>query len=351
MRGARRSKAPAIVAGIVVLGALIIVAVLFLKPNRPAAAPGKAITLTIEDGIGSAGVADKLKSAGLIDSTLLFRFHLLRLGARSQLQSGTHHFIAGWSYARIILELRQATGPPAVKVTFPEGQSIAQMDSVLQDKLGLPAQAFSRYAAHAAPDFVARYPFLADAYDGSLQGFLFPDTYEFAADITPAEVCAEMLARFWSVYSKLEAPATSPTGEPFAPADYVTVASLVEKEVSVPSERPLVASVIYNRLERDMKLQLCSTVQFLLPGSAKNKLRLTEDDVATPSPFNTYLNFGLPPGPIANPGKAALEAAIRPAQTSYLFFVLTGKDGSQTFASTPEEFAAAQAKSQEVFGR
>ncbi|MCL2655089.1 MAG: endolytic transglycosylase MltG [Coriobacteriia bacterium] len=321
--------------------------VFFLKPNHSALPGGKQISFVIAPGTSSAQISANLKRVGLIDSTTIFRFRLLRTGATSNLKAGVHHLVVGWNYERIILELQQAPRIPTVKVTIPEGSSIDQIAATLHAKLGLSAAAFSAYASKAAPDFAPEYPFLAGAYDDSLQGYLFPDTYAFPKDITIEEVCDEMLARFDQVWTQIVPIPTSVDST----ARLVTIASLVEKEVSVPSERPLVASVINNRLEQGMKLQLCSTVQFLLPGPAKNKLRLTNEDLATPSPYNTYLRAGLPPGPIANPGKAALEAALKPAHTTYLYFVLTGKDGSQTFASTSAGFEAAKQKSKEVFGQ
>jgi len=333
---------------VLLLGALY---ALFLRSNNPALSDGRQVTFVVAPGESTAKIAANLKRAGLIDNVTIFRFRLLRSGLTTTLKAGTHKLTAGMDYERIILELRQSPGVPSAKVTIPEGANIDRIAVILQDKIGLSAADFKAYAEAAAPDFVTQYPFLAGAYDDSLEGFLFPDTYQFSVSISAPEVCAQMLARFQSVYGGLPAPAAGAANRDFSPAQYVTIASLVEKEVSVPAERPLVASVIYNRLDRSMKLQLCSTVQFLLPDPSKNKLRLTTEDLATPSPYNTYLNSGLPPGPIANPGKAALQAALNPARTDYLYFVLTGKDGSQTFASTAAEFEAAKAKSKEVFGQ
>ena len=128
----------------------------------------------------------------------------------------------------------------------------------------------------------------------------------------------------------------------------VTMASIIEREARIPKERPLVSSVIYNRLARDMKLEICATVEYVLPG---NRFRLSWKETRTPSPYNTYLHKGLTPGPISNPGLASLKAAASPADTDFIFYVLTGKDGSQTYASNAADFAKAKRKSKEVFGR
>jgi len=330
-----------------VVAALAVIAVFFMWPNSSRLAQGTQVDFVIAPGTNSTQIAADLKHAGLIGNETIFRFRLQRLGAGSNLIAGTHLLVSGWSYERIILALSSSPTSTAVKVVIPEGSNIARIATILHDRLGLSAAAFEAYATTAASDFKQQYPYLESAYNGSLEGYLFPDTYQFPKSSTPQEICAEMLGRFDQVWAGLQ-----PSGHSnYSIAQLVTVASLVEKEVSVPTERPLVASVIYNRLDRNMRLQLCSTVQILLPDPAKNKLRLTAVDLATPSPYNTYLHAGLPPGPIANPGKAALEAALKPAQTSYLYFVLTGKDGSQTFASTSAEFETAKLKSKEVFGQ
>jgi len=129
--------------------------------------------------------------------------------------------------------------------------------------------------------------------------------------------------------------------------DVAIIASILERETKLPKEFPLVSSVIYNRLQKPMRLQLCATVLYTLP---EGTTKLTEKDLETRSPYNTYIRDGLPPGPISNPGLAALQAAANPAKTSYLYYVLTGKDGSQTFAETYEEFLKAKQVNKQVFG-
>jgi len=327
--------------------ALATLYVFFLRPNHPALPAGKQVSFVVEPGTSSAQIGANLKQAGLIDSATIFRFRLARSGSGTNLKAGTHLLTAGSNYDQLILALRQAPSVPAIKVTIPEGSNIDRIAAILQERLGLSAASFSSYAKAAAPSFATQYPYLKSAYNGSLEGYLFPDTYQFPKDSTPEAICAEMVGRFNQVWASL----SSSYHSSYSIAHLVTIASLVEKEVSVPTERPLVASVIYNRLDKGIKLQLCSTVQMLLPDPSKNKLRLTNEDLATPSPYNTYLHAGLPPGPIANPGEAALQAALSPAKTTYLYFVLTGKDGSQTFASTSQEFEAAKAKSKTVFGQ
>ena len=119
----------------------------------------------------------------------------------------------------------------------------------------------------------------------------------------------------------------------------ITLASIIEREIKVDDERPLAASVFYNRIAQGMRLQSCATVQFIL---GERKAKLTNEETQIDSPYNTYINEGLPPAPIASPGMKSIEAAINPAQTDYLFFVLTGDDGSHTFTSTYEDHLKAK---------
>jgi UPF0755 protein len=125
----------------------------------------------------------------------------------------------------------------------------------------------------------------------------------------------------------------------------VTLASMIEREARLAEERPLVSSVIYNRLAIGMKLEIDATIEYVIK---KNRPRLPNSDLAVESPYNTYKYAGLPPGPIASPGLASLEAAAAPAQTEYIYYVLTGTDGSHTFCVTYEEFLVAKEKSREV---
>jgi UPF0755 protein len=243
-------------------------------------------------------------------------------------------------------------GPPrqdVVQVTIPEGRSIDRMALILEESMNFSAEDFTQIAQEGAPEFAGEFPFLIGAFDDSLEGYLFPDSYEFFQDATVHDVIRQMLQRFDYVWNSLEEPSGDAIN--MTPGELVIIASLVEMESSLERERPLVSSVIYNRLAIDRKLQFCSTVQFLMPGEDRQRLRLTYAETQVPSPYNTYMNVGLPPGPISNPGRQALDAALHPANTDYIYFVLTGEDGSQTFASNTADFERARQLSREVFGQ
>lgn len=188
----------------------------------------------------------------------------------------------------------------------------------------------------------------------SLEGFLFPSTYQFSRNATPEEIAAAMVRQFRDEWSKLQTevhssdakapasahsrakPASDSPAVSLSPAQIVTLASLIERETPQPSERPIVASVFYNRLKLGVPLQCDPTVQYALDLAGKPTLKVTPGDLRVESPYNTYLHRGLPPGPIANPGDASLRAAIDPAHTKYLYFV-ANDSGGHFFSRTLEE--------------
>jgi UPF0755 protein len=311
---------------------------------------GREIAVDIEVGSSVAAIAAQLEDKGVIDNATTFRLHVRLADAEESLLAGNYQMYAGMSYADVIAMLVE--GPPrrdVVTVTIPEGRSIDRMADVLEEHLDFTADEFIELAQNGAPEFVTSFPFLSGAFDDTLEGYLFPDTYEFFEDATKHDVIEAMLLRFESVWNEL-GEATGPARDK-SPAELVVIASLVEMESSLARERPLVSSVIYNRLAINRKLQFCSTVQFLIPGEERQRLRLTYEQIQVPSPYNTYMNVGLPPGPISNPGRQALDAALHPASTDYIYFVLTGEDGSQTFASNSADFERARQISREVFGQ
>ncbi|MCL2525695.1 MAG: endolytic transglycosylase MltG [Coriobacteriia bacterium] len=348
--------------GIVLLSVLIIltlagvgVGYYVLMSGGPAAtAAGEAgveKTIVIPSGSSTSAIADILYDSGMVNSALSFRVQARLAGADGSFMAGTYQMHTGMSKDEIFAMLQ--AGPPrqdVVKVTLPEGRSIDRMGTLLEEAgMSFSAEEFTTLGKTGAAQFAGEFPFLVGAFNDSMEGYLFPDTYEFFEDATVEDVITQMLRRFEAVWNTLDAP-TGPAAD-MSPAQLVTIASLVEMESSLSSERPLVSSVVYNRLAINRKLQFCSTVQYLLPGEERQRLRLTYAQTEVPSPWNTYMNDGLPPGPISNPGREALDAALHPASTDYIYFVLTGTDGSQTFASNTAEFNRARQLSREVFGQ
>lgn len=215
-------------------------------------------------------------------------------------------------------------------VTVPEGWTMYDIGNQLQQQ-----------------DICSKQDFLAAARDTSLisdlaphakslEGFLFPSTYQFTRHTTCRQIAATMVHRFRTVWGSLQVPRFPQLPQNMTPEDALTVASLVERETPNPAERPLVAGVFYNRLRLGYPLQCDATVQYalLLKGHAMGDVK--HDDLLVDSPYNTYQHRGLPPGPISNPGEAALQAALAPENTEYLYFV-ANDHGGHFFSKTLEE--------------
>ncbi len=229
-------------------------------------------------------------------------------------------------------------GAPTIvaRVTFPEGLRREEMAQILKDKVGMPPQ---RYLELTAPG--ARGRALAGAKEArSLEGFLFPATYDITEGMTPAQVVDAQVAAYRQNTANIDY--SYAREKNLTRYDVLIVASMIEREVRVPDERALVAGVIYNRLRKGMILGIDATVQYAL-GSWKTEL--TVSDLATNSPYNTRKFTGLPPGPICNPGAASINAAAHPKGT-YLYYVARNDgSGGHYFARTPAEFEKAVARS------
>ena len=294
---------------------------------------GPAVSIEVPSGASGAQVGELLAEKGLIEHEGLFRLALrLNPPTGAGIRHGVYELPKGHS-ARQLLQ-RMLKGPDRnlladqVKLTIPEGLSVAQIAEQFEN----PAL----FAASAAdPELIAKVGIEAE----SLEGFLMPNTYFFDDKPSEKEAAQRMVEQFLRDYDRLlqEVPGASA----FDKKTIVTVASLIEEEARTDDERPLVASVIYNRLKLGMPLQMDSTLQFAL---GKYGQRMLDVDKQVDSPYNTYKYRGLPPGPIANPGTASLRAAMQPAQTDYLYFVSNADGKSHTFSRTLAEHNEAVAR-------
>jgi UPF0755 protein len=285
-----------------------------------------------------------LAAAGVVDNALMFRYQARQSGLDSSLKPGEYDLATGMPYDLVLEKL--SAGPPivTVNVTIPEGFTARQVAERFAAKAGVSGDELLALVTTGASEFAATHPYLEGAYNGSLEGFLFPATYTVKPGVTAREVVEMMLDHFDEQTTGLDLTYAQSRGLDLV--DVVVIASILEREAQLPEEFPLVSSVIYNRLAKPMRLQLCATVLYTMPAGTTS---LTNADLENESPYNTYLHDGLPIGPISNPGMAALQAAAAPAQTEYYYYVLTGTDGSQTFTKTYDEFLKAKAGS-EVIG-
>lgn len=297
----------------------------------------ETVSLTIESGSGTGTIAQVLVDNGIIDNVNEFKLWSRMQGYDSQYKAGTYTLSPSMDY-QTIADIIVGGKVNTANFTIPEGYTIYQTAKALADQ-GLGD--YDRFVELIeAGDF--DYEFLENAQDNKnkLEGYLMPNTYTIDEGMSEEQILKVMLNQFmedaqdaYNYYYNEES--DSPANK-FTINEIVTIASIIERECKVAEERPLVASVIYNRLEKGMPLQMCSTVQYVL---GKQKEVLSIADTKIESPYNTYINPGLPPGPIACPGYASIKAALNPADTDYLYFVVSEKlDGTSNFSATYDKF-------------
>ena len=298
----------------------------------PAGPQGETF-VEIAPGSSSNQIAKQLEQAGVVRSR--YAFDLVRLWKQGRLKAGEYRF----DHAVPVTEVyaRIARGDVyTLPVTIPEGANRFDIAARIVQAGFLNVNKEDFLAAT-----VSETPLIADLdpQAHNLEGYLFPDTYRFPRKVTSAQIINTMVRRFRTVASELDL--THPNASPNV-HDVVTLASLVERETAVGSERPLVASVLTNRLAKKMPLMTDPAVIYGLEVKDQWRGAIYQSDLSDPkhdTPYNTYRHIGLPPGPIANPGMASLRAAMNPAATDYLYFVAAGADpqGKSRFAATLDE--------------
>jgi len=317
----------------------------YLRPENDVVA-GKAIEVTIEKGSGTAAIARTLVDAGVVANSEMFRYQAKRAGADGKLKAGEYKFSTGMPYDLVLVKLQKGPDIVYYDVVIPEGFTAKQVAARFAKRAKLDEDVLLDLVLKGAEQFSAKHPDLKGAYGGSMEGFLFPATYRVKEGTDEKAVVEMMLTKFDSEIAKIDM--SFAESKNLTVTDVVTIASIIERETNLAKEYPLVASVIYNRLKIRMKLQLDSTVFYgLKPGDTV----INMSDLKNGEPHNTYSHTGLPAGPISNPGAQALEAAAHPATTDYLYYVLTGKDGSQTFTNNYPDFLEAVKVYKRVFGK
>ena len=280
--------------------------------------PGRPVRATVPTGASLATAADSLARVGIIRSPRLFRLYaLVRRGDRG-IKPGTYMLPRGSSFGSVLDALRTGKGL-VIAVTIPEGYSLSQIVSVLATRLGLSPDSLLAAARDTA------HLHRLDVPTPTLEGYLFPDTYVFPAQTTARTAVGAMVRRFEQIWQP-EWTARLDTIK-LSRHDAVTLASIVEKEARLPEERPVIAAVYMNRLRDRMLLQADPTVQYAL---GEHQSRVLYRHLEVSSPYNTYRHAGLPPGPIASPGRASLVAALYPANVPYKYFVAL-PDGHHEF--------------------
>ena len=300
----------------------------YLGVNRPYkgyAEPEQFVE--IPPGSGTAAIARRLADAGVVTDVNTFRLALWVTGQGRRLQAGEYRFDHPLS-ARQVAEKIGRGEVYVHPITFREGLTIKQMAELYESRGFGPAKDFVEAAKNVA---------LVQAIDPAakdLEGYLFPDTYALPRRATADQLVARMVASFTKALTPDLMEKATANGQ--SVRQLVTLASIVEKETGKAEERPMVAAVYANRLKIGMGLQCDPTVIYALERAGRFNGNLTREDLQFDSPYNTYRYAGLPPGPIAAPGRASLEAAADPASVPYLYFV-SRNDGSHAFASTLDE--------------
>lgn len=336
----RRKSLAALVVLVLLVLAVVVPAFgvwsVFLRTENDVAA-GKPVTVEIPQGSGTAAIARILADAAVIENASYFRLRARYEGIDQDLKPGEYELMTGMPYSDVVNRLMKGIPVEYTDVTIPEGYTVKQIAARLETEAGIPAAEFAQIATTDAASFAAARPYLADVKNGTLEGYLFPKRYRIVKGSTARDVVELMLKQFDAEMAEVDL--AFATSKNLTKHDVVIIASMVEREAQVAAERPLVSSVIYNRLKQGMLLQIDATVKYLLP---EGTTRVLYADLEIDSPYNTYKYPGLPVGPIASPGLDSLKAAAAPADTKYLYYVLTGEDGSHTFAETYAEFLRAK---------
>jgi len=297
-------------------------------------ANGKTLHFVVQPGDTWTDVADRLQQQGVISSSFVFRVQLRLAGTGGALTPGAYTLQTGMTNDQIVSTLEHATAPEQVSVRFTEGWRMEQYADALVAKKVTTSSDFLSITKSRNTDFT--YNVLAGRPAGAtLEGYLFPDTYDFLTNASAHDIVDRMLNRFAQVVTPAMLDQARAQGHTLY--QVLTVASIVEREAAAPRERSIIAGVYWNRLRQGECMCADPTVQYALgaPGAWWPVLNAEARSLAPDSAFNTYTHLGFPPGPIANPGLASIQATLNP-QGNYLYFVAKG-DGTHIFSRTLDE--------------
>jgi UPF0755 protein len=299
--------------------------------TQPASStPGKPVVITVKPGMTSDKIAELLYQQGLIRSVKVFQAVARMHGMESSLQAGDYTFTKDLPVDKIV-EMLSHGQTSYLQITIPEGYTIDQIAKLLSEKNLGSAERFKEAARKYMPyDYMTTQPNQVYA----AEGYAFPDTYQVGANFSEEELLKTMVAQFNEQLTPEIRKQAEDKG--LSVRKLIILASLVEKEARLDKDRPIIAGVFLNRLKENMPLQSCATIQYIL-GYPKAELSVKDTEIE--SPYNTYLHAGLPPGPIANPGMAAIMAVINSTPTDYLYFV-ADKNGQHHFSKTYDEHLA-----------
>jgi uncharacterized YceG family protein len=337
-RGGRRARPQAVGGGrprwgrLVALAAVltVIVAVgwFLVSLFQPFKGDGEGeVRVVIPQGASLGAIADLLENRGVVSSSSFFELRARLAGRSGDLKPGRYTLARDMSFVGVLDALEKGLPPNVVQIGIPEGLSRAEVAPRVKRLRGNYIKATRRNPNLNPREYKAQGA-------KTLEGFLFPATYELKKGQRVRKLVDEQLSAFKRNFETVDLGYARRKN--LTPYDVLIIASLVEREAAVPKERPIIASVIYNRLHDDLRLDIDATVRFVT-GNWTEPLKVSE--LQNPSPYNTRVHAGLPPGPIGSPGLASIKAAARPAKTSYLFYVAAVcGNGKHKFASTDAQF-------------
>lgn len=297
---------------------------------------GEEVRIEIPDGSTTSQIAAILYDAGIIENKKAFNDEVSKQGYSSGLKSGIYVFVGGTPLSEVVEHLNAGPNQADNSYVIPEGYTLERTAQAVSEAYGgsISEEDFLA-AAHDASRFADQFPFVKDAYENSLEGFLFPKTYEIVSGANADDVIVQMLTQYEHEIESLDY--TYPHSEELNDYQTLILASIIEREAA-EDNKATVASVFYNRLAINMPLQSDATTAYAIGGDP------TPEDLQQEGPFNTYLNYGLPPAPICSPGIASLEAACHPESTDYLYFYFKENDQGGLdyfFSKTYEEHQTA----------
>lgn len=294
---------------------------------NPPGAPGADVAVTIKAGSSTPAIAKTLSRAGVIGDDRVFAYWA-KLNGKGPFLAGDYVLKKRSDYSVVAAALTKGTAPGFDRFVVPEGLRLQEVAARVGQLPGRSAERFVQLASEGPAR--SRYQ---PAGGTNLEGFLYPSTYFLDKKATEATVIDRMVNAFDSVADDVDL-REGANALKLTPYQVVIVASLIEREAKVPEDRARIAEVMYNRLAKSMPLQIDAT---LLYAQGRTSGSLTDKDKLTASPYNTYLNKGLPPAPIASPGRASLEAALHPDSGPFLYYVVTDAAGHHAFAATLDE--------------
>ena len=309
----------------IALSFLIILSTAFLSVNNREI---EAKTISISKGMSLNSVINLLHENNLIVNKNVLKAKILIRGLASKVPTGTF-LIEGKVSDAILIDSIFNKGPIKLKLTIPEGTSAKK----IFESINLLLKTDHRFDnLFTEKNTLNKYNIIGS----SLEGYLYPNTYFFFNDTSPADIVDTLVSQFWIEFDQKLLNRANELG--LSVHEVVTLASIIEGEAMLDSERSTISSVYHNRLKINMKLQADPTIQYIIEGPPKT---LSTRDLRIKSPYNTYQNYGLPPGPINNPGIQSIKAALYPLETDYLFFVAQG-DGSHKFTTNERDHEAAK---------